>query len=99
MIKVNPHPPKGYCQCGQPLHYQNPDIGKMVEELIEIRGEYIEVQVARNFKTYMVSRHFIALHGLKGKDVSKMGFMEAEVLNKHLVRFKHDKPSNADIRE
>ena len=88
MIKVNPHPPKGYCQCGHPLHYQNTEIEKIVTELCDIKGDYIIVQSTKNFKSYMVQRHFIALHGLKGKDVSKMGFMEEDTFNKHLVRHK-----------
>jgi hypothetical protein len=60
------------CHCGLPLHYTDPEVQQQVEALIQISGEFIDVSV--NGETWRVSRHYIALHGLKGADVSKLGF-------------------------
>lgn len=51
------------CSCGRPLHYNRSDIKQIVERLVEELGPNVPVQVGR--ETYMVPRHFIALHGLK----------------------------------
>lgn len=60
------------CHCGKPLHYTDPEVRSQVEQLIEQLGEFIEVQV--NGIVWRVPRHYIALHGIKGADVSTLGF-------------------------
>jgi len=55
------------CACGSPLHYSDPKMRKLVEEIIASHGECIEIEVqGRRFK---VPRNFIALHGLKAMDL------------------------------
>lgn len=62
------------CPCGRPLHYTNPKIQEVVETLVRDLGENIPVTVGE--KTYLVSRHYIALHGLKASELPDLGFPE-----------------------
>lgn len=55
------------CPCGEPLHYKEPKIQRMVERMIGAYGANISVQVGS--RAYMVPRHWIALHGLKPREV------------------------------
>lgn len=55
------------CPCGQPLHYPNPKAQRMVERMIGAHGVTILVQVQS--RGYMVPRHWIALHGLKVREI------------------------------
>ena len=66
----------GNCWCGQPLHYDDKEFEKQVSEVVERFGEYITVEHGE--KKYLVQRHYIALHGIKGKDISKLGFREVQ---------------------
>lgn len=62
------------CPCGRPLHYDRIFTRQIVELLIKEHGPTVIVTVeGRSFK---VSRHYIALHGLKGSDVANLGFEE-----------------------
>jgi hypothetical protein len=63
------------CWCGRPLHYKSPKEKQMVDEIVNKFGEFINVTVAGS-KTYLVQRHYIALHGIKDKDLSTLGFAE-----------------------
>jgi len=45
-----------------------------MRHIVERFGEYITVDA--NGRKYLVQRHYIALHGIKGKDISKLGFRE-----------------------
>lgn len=58
------------CPCGKPLHYSDPLIQEMVESCIKELGE--EIRVECNGKSYMVSRHYMALHGLMGKNLESL---------------------------
>lgn len=60
------------CHCGKPLHYTDPVVQMQVEELIEAKGEFIDIVI--NGDTWRVQRHYIALHGIKGSDVATLGF-------------------------
>ncbi len=62
------------CHCGQPLHYSHPWAKAYVDRMVLRLGEHINVTV--DGRTWKVQRHYIALHGLKGKDVSTLGFEE-----------------------
>ncbi len=62
------------CWCGRPLHYQDKELEAQMRHIVERFGEYITVDA--NGRKYLVQRHYIALHGIKGKDISKLGFRE-----------------------
>ena len=62
------------CWCGRPLHYEDKEFEKQVREVVARFGEYITVE--ENGRKYQVQRHWIALHGIKGKDISTLGFRE-----------------------
>jgi hypothetical protein len=62
------------CHCGQDLHYNDPNVENEVRQLIEKMGEFIKVTVGN--KTFKISRHYIALHGLKAEHIDKLGFEE-----------------------
>lgn len=57
------------CACGRPLHYTSDDVRGAVEALISLLGPNIRVVVAG--RTYLVPRHYIALHGLKGWEATR----------------------------
>lgn len=67
---------KGYCHCGKPLHYSDWGIHYLVDSIIAERGgdQYIPVTVGK--RTWLVQRHYIALHGLKAKELPRLGFEE-----------------------
>lgn len=62
------------CHCGKPLHYTNDTIKGYVDKLIEEQGEFLPTTVGG--RTWLVPRHFMALHGLKGASVHAMEFEE-----------------------
>lgn len=62
------------CHCGKPLHYTDPKAEELVRELVALFGETIVVHVGK--RSFNVPRHYIALHGLKGIEVDKLGFEE-----------------------
>ncbi len=53
---------------------EDKDFERQVCEVVECFGEYITVE--HDGHKYQVQRHWIALHGIKGKDISKLGFRE-----------------------
>jgi len=62
------------CHCGRPLHYTDPALQAQLEELVDKLGPNVEtIYMGR---TYLVPRHYIALHGIKGKDLPALGFKE-----------------------
>ena len=63
-----------YCACGKPLHYTDPAVELAVRGLIAHKGERIEVTVGE--RTWLVPRHYIALHGLKAVELPFLGFEE-----------------------
>jgi len=62
------------CHCGQPLHYSRADIQAAMEEMIQRLGSTMPVTVGG--RTWMVPRHYIALHGLKAVEMPFLGFEE-----------------------
>lgn len=58
------------CACGLPLHYTSPEIQAQVQKQVDELGEWMPVQVGH--ERYMVQRHYIALHGLKGNQVHSL---------------------------
>lgn len=63
---------KTKCHCGLPLHYSDENTKKQVERLIEKKGWYLPVTVGN--KSYLVPRHYIALHGLNAITLDSLGF-------------------------
>lgn len=62
------------CACGRPLHYSDPEIRRMVQEFVNELGEEVKVVVGN--RSWMVPRHYIALHGLKAQELPTSGFPE-----------------------
>lgn len=62
------------CHCGLGLHYTDKETFEKVQSLVDQLGSFLDVTVGAH--TYRVQRHYIALHGIKGKDVSTLGFKE-----------------------
>lgn len=61
-----------YCPCGQPLHYTDRLTFLQVQRLVDELGEYTNVTTPDG--TWSVSRHYIALHGLKAEELPTLGF-------------------------
>jgi hypothetical protein len=62
------------CPCGRPLHYRDPLIQAVIEEMIERLGTHLPITVGR--RTWLVPRHYIALHGVKASELPHLGFPE-----------------------
>jgi hypothetical protein len=62
------------CHCGQKLHFSNERQKRELEEVINRFGENITIR--HGVKKYLVPRTYIALHGIRDKDISKLGFKE-----------------------
>jgi hypothetical protein len=65
---------KKMCACGKPLHYTDSVLQDLVQHLIDEHGENIRVAVKD--RAWLVPRHFIALHGIKARELEKLGFPE-----------------------
>jgi hypothetical protein len=66
-------PPR--CHCGRPLHYNDPNVKRQVDALVAELGEMIPVALPDG-RTFNVSRHYIALHGLRAEELPSLGFEE-----------------------
>ncbi len=62
------------CPCGQPLHYATPEAAAYMDRVVAELGDCIAVQ-ALGKGTYLVPRHFIALHGLKAEELAVLAFL------------------------
>lgn len=71
--------PEPLCHCGKKLHYtpDNKHTQYQIEEIAKRFGHHIDV-TQENGKTYRVQRHYIALHGIKNKDLAELGFKEVK---------------------
>jgi len=65
------------CWCGRPLHYKQITARRMVEKTIDEYGAFIKVRLEEG-KSYNVQRHYIALHGIRGKNLKDLGFEEID---------------------
>lgn len=59
------------CRCGQPLHYPAPALGQLVERAIAF-ARSLTVRVTSPTGTYELSRHYLALHGLKAWELPEL---------------------------
>lgn len=70
----------GMCACGQPLHYTSPEKRQLVESLIKMAGDMVTITNSDNGRSWRLPRHFIALHGIKMREMpeiaTKYGFQE-----------------------
>lgn len=70
------------CPCGKPLHYRDSKTQLQVEDDIRDKGPYVEVTVLRLNKTWLVPRHYVALHGVESNAILRMarqlGWQEVE---------------------
>jgi len=64
------------CFCGRELHYSNKELERIMVDICETKGDYLEVSDIVNYKTYRVQRHYIALHGIKQELLPTYGFEE-----------------------
>jgi hypothetical protein len=62
---------KEHCACGRVLHYAGPVIQAFVERLIAALGP-TQILSAPDGRTWVVPRHYVALHGPKAGDVSRL---------------------------
>jgi len=62
------------CHCGRPLHYTDPLIEAAVRALIDRHGP--NTRVIAGGRSWMVPRHYIALHGILACDLPHLGFEE-----------------------
>jgi hypothetical protein len=62
------------CHCGQPLHYTSEETERFVRKQIAELGETVLVTVGT--RAWLVPRHYLALHGLKGWEIAELGFPE-----------------------
>lgn len=60
------------CHCGEPLHYEDENTKNMVDDIIKRLGPHVSVTC--NGITYLVPRHYIALHGITGTLLNTYGF-------------------------
>jgi hypothetical protein len=68
------------CHCGRPLHYNSQGVQAFVEKQIAKLGETVPVTAPDAngvYRSWLVPRHFIALHGIKAAEVYRLGFEEA----------------------
>jgi hypothetical protein len=69
-----------HCACGRALHYNDPAVQRLVERMIAHLGP--EVRTSLGDRTWLVPRHYIALHGLAGADLPTLalvfGFRELQ---------------------
>lgn len=70
------------CPCGKPLHYIDKRIQMLVEQQVEELGERCTITIAESGRKFLVPRHYIGLHGIKGHQlpglVGKYGIEEVK---------------------
>ena len=65
------------CACGKPLHYSNDTIRRTVQDFIDRLGPEVRIEAANG--TFLVQRHYIALHGImasKLEELAKCGIVK-----------------------
>jgi hypothetical protein len=58
------------CACGRPLHYANYKTRVLLDKMIAQYGPTVAVTTSAG--TWMVPRHYIALHGLRAVEVERL---------------------------
>ena len=60
------------CACGKPLHYLEPMLREIVQSQVDQLGENIRVRLGT--RVWLVPRHFIALHGIRARELERLRF-------------------------
>ncbi len=60
------------CACGKPLHYNDPQAEAYVRRMVAEHGECVRIQTVSGI--WLVPRHYIALHGIRAKELPYLGF-------------------------
>jgi hypothetical protein len=63
-----------HCHCGQLLHFKDDKDKQNLAAAIDEYGEFIEVR--ERGRVFKVPRSYIYLHGIRGKELAKLGFKE-----------------------
>lgn len=77
-----------YCACGQPLHYSDPKLRREIEQTIARTSE--ELLVACGQRTWIVPRHYLALHPTKPIDLPNLKFPEVLDHDRTFLPYKFD---------
>lgn len=70
----DPSQPQTKCHCGKPLHYTQLGVERFMRAVVLEQGEFVKVTVSG--RSWMVQRHYVALHGLKASELPMLGFEE-----------------------
>lgn len=62
------------CACGQPLHYLRPETEAAMRRVVRLQGAKLKVTVGH--RSWLVPRHYLALHGLRAEELPALGFQE-----------------------
>lgn len=62
------------CACGEPLHYSSAENEAKVQYLVDQFGADVKITVG--VRSWMVPRHYIALHGIAAQELPTFGFPE-----------------------
>ncbi len=58
------------CACGEPLHYATEQSRRFMDRLVAEHGPFVKIAIHGTVpRAFMVPRHFIALHGVKGSEI------------------------------
>ena len=57
-----------HCACGRLLHYTDPAVEEVMMRIVKEKGENVIIDCGG--EKYSVQRHFIALHGVRGLDLT-----------------------------
>jgi hypothetical protein len=63
------------CHCGRFLHYSNHSLELVIRNQVDRLGPFVEVTVIGK-GSYLVPRHYLALHGIDAASIEKLGFQE-----------------------
>lgn len=58
------------CPCGRPLHYSSRTVELVMQGLVDEHGA--DVRIHYGARIYSVPRHYIALHGLAGRELPEL---------------------------
>jgi len=59
------NPTEQLCPCGKPLHYRTDALRDHMIAFVKQHGDLVKIIVPAG--TYLVPRHYIALHGMKAQ--------------------------------
>lgn len=62
------------CYCGRPLHYTSRDAEEVMHDMVARLGPNVRITVGS--RTWLVPRHYIALHGISARDLPVLRFTE-----------------------